>query len=180
VSPILGIVASQNYQRITTTGFVSIATTTVGSGGTSSITFSGIPSVYKHLQIRGITSSLDADVNLRFNGDTGSNYSEHYIYGDGTTRAAGGGSNLTTVATFYAGNDAVNAVNMGPGIFDILDYANTNKYKTMRGLTGPADRGLIVFRSSSWRSTSAITSITLTSTLTIREYSQIALYGIEG
>lgn len=160
--------------------YESIATSTVGSGGTSSITFSSIPGTYKHLQFRGIILvNSDIDITAQFNSDTGSNYTEHYLYGNGSTTVASGGNNLTKIATFYA-YDSTGTTNFAPGIFDILDYADTNKYKTVRGITGPADKNLVVFRSSLWRSTSAITSVTFTTTGTIKQYSQIALYGIKG
>jgi hypothetical protein len=72
----------------------------------------------------------------------------------------------------------------GVSIIDIFDYANTNKYKTVRTLTG-ADRngaGLLRMWSSNWRSLSAVTSITLYAQTTpnISQYSSFALYGIKG
>ena len=52
------------------TSYESIATTTVGSGGASSITFSSIPATYAHLQIRGIFKpSAACWLGLRFNSD---------------------------------------------------------------------------------------------------------------
>ena len=72
-----------------TGSFESIATTTVGSGGTSSIDFTSIPSTYQHLQLRIISRVSNADTGdnifLQFNGDTSSNYSWHYMEGDGST-----------------------------------------------------------------------------------------------
>ena len=50
-APLLGILAS-SYPQAPATNFDSIATVTVGAGGSSSITFSSIPSTYTHLQIR--------------------------------------------------------------------------------------------------------------------------------
>lgn len=183
MSPIPGIVASQISGHLTLPNSYESIATVNASGSSSTITFNSIPGTYKHLQIRGIinvsAASGSVDIGMRFNSDSGSNYSEHYSYGDGSATTSNGGTNLTVVSTFYA-YDSSTTQNVSPGIFDILDYANTNKYKTVRGLTGPADVNLIVFRSSNWRSTSAITSITLTSTGTIRSTSQVALYGIKG
>ena len=182
MSPILGIWASSKVSATPDTGAMfPLQVVTVGAAGTSSITFSSIPGTYAHLQLRGtVNVTSDVDIALRFNSDSGSNYSEHYLYGNGTSAVAGGGSSLTKVSTFYAYDSSTDTVAMAPGVFDILDYANTNKYKTIRGLTGPADKNLFVFRSSLWMSTSAITSITLTTTGTIRQNSSIALYGIKG
>ena len=50
--PILGVIASQITGHLSTNSFESIQTVTVGSGGQSSISFSSIPSTYKHLQLR--------------------------------------------------------------------------------------------------------------------------------
>ena len=77
--------------------FESIATTTVGSGGQSTITFSSIPSTYKHLQIRYAAKNSGTSENFVamkwvYNSDTAANYSNHYIYGSG----AATGSAATT------------------------------------------------------------------------------------
>jgi hypothetical protein len=71
----------------------------------------------------------------------------------------------------------------GTQIIDILDYANTNKYKVMRSLNGHDNNGngFILHRTSLWMSTSAISSITFTfSSSNYMQYSQLALYGIKG
>ena len=68
-------------------------------------------------------------------------------------------------------------------IIDILDYKDTNKYKTLRGLGGndANGSGYVSFNSGSWRSTSAITSIKLyPDTGSFNTYSHFALYGIKG
>jgi hypothetical protein len=68
-------------------------------------------------------------------------------------------------------------------IIDVLDYANTNKYKTLRGLTGynsNASTDSIDFASGNWRNTAAITSITISPISgSWAQYSQISLYGIK-
>jgi hypothetical protein len=73
----------------------------------------------------------------------------------------------------------------GVTILDILDYANTNKYKTTRNLAGVDSNdtnGKISFESGSWRSTSAVSTITLISGTgsDFLQYSSFALYGIKG
>jgi hypothetical protein len=190
VSPILGIVASQNYVRTPLTGFVSIATTTVGGGGSSLISFTGIPQVYKHLQLRGIVrgntaSTLDA-VKMTFNSDTsGSNYvTLHQIYGSGATAAAQSSTgNGWIYQSYLAGNNA--GANMfGAYVTDILDYTSANKNKTTRTLAGTDQNGsgYITFSSGLWmNSSTAINRIDLeVEGSTFRQYSQIALYGIQG
>ena len=187
--PILGVIASQisGHLFAPSGAYDSIATHTVGSGGQASIEFTSIPSTYKHLQIRGIarattTGSSFVNCTISYNSDTGANYAGHDLYGDGSTATAGGGgsripSNIGVV-TFPDANIAANI--FGTGIIDILDYANTSKYKTIRVLTG-ADAngsGYILFRSELWQNTSAISTITLTAAFA--EYSSFALYGIRG
>ena len=102
MSPILGIIASQDYTRVTNS-YESIATVTVGSP-VSSITFSSIPATYTHLQIRGIirnNANVGGDAaSFRFNSDSSSSYTEHYVAGNGATPSA---SYTTAVAQGYFG-----------------------------------------------------------------------------
>lgn len=184
----LGIYASANYPRVTNS-YESIATVTVGAGGTSAITFSSIPSTYKHLQIRGIGRTTNpgtlGNPEIKFNGDTGAtNYTLHILYADGSSVGSyGGGSGSGSDASITTGSSA-GANIFGAAIIDVLDYASTNKYKTVRSLTG-ADMngsGTIRLYSNLWMDTSAISSITLrpTSSASYSQYSQLALYGIKG
>jgi hypothetical protein len=193
VSPILGIWASQNYTR---NSYESIATVTVGAGGSSAVTFSSIPSTYKHLQIRCLTrgtSNNTAPIYLTVNGDTAANYSTHQLLGNGATAYADGHANASYIIDgwggfqTFSGGDLANT--FGVGIIDILDYANTSKYKTARALWGRDNNssgsitGRVVFESGSWRSTSAINSLSFTTDatygITWAQYTQFALYGIK-
>jgi hypothetical protein len=181
VSPILGIIASQDYVRTPPTSYESIATVTVGAGGQSSISFTSIPSNFTHLQLRFLASSANNDQGLlaQFNGDTGSNYGSHFLYGTGS---AAGASADTPRTNIYASSNLYPTY-FSAGVLDILEYGNTNIYKTTRSLTG-ADRngsGIIWLFSGAWRSTAAITSISLSaSTGNLQQYSSFALYGIRG
>jgi hypothetical protein len=172
--------------------YESIATTTVGAGGASSITFSSIPSTYKHLQIRGImrVSSGTAGTNdlfIQFNSDTAANYSRHALYGTGSTAGANGNGSTSSP---YAGRaciprNGISANIFGVTITDILDYANTFKYKTIRNLSGMDDNstnGVVSLSSASWQNTNAITSITLfdENSYSFSQYSSFALFGIKG
>ena len=164
-----------------TSSYESISTVTVGAGGTSSITFSSIPSTYKHLQLR--LSLLDGGnnaINFTVNSDTGGNYSQHALGGNGSTMTAQGSGGTSS---FSIAGYAVGTVATYPNIavIDILDYANTNKYKTSRCMFG-ADKnaagGSVEFSSGAWRNTAAINSINLFTGATINQYSSFALYGI--
>jgi hypothetical protein len=118
---------------------------------------------------------------MRFNSDTGSNYSEHGLEGSGSgTPTAFGSANTTSINIDHimSGNAFYSAT-----IVDILDYANTSKYKTARALGGVDKNGsgYVTLYSGSWRNTAAISSITLfPSAGTWTQYSHFALYGIKG
>jgi hypothetical protein len=168
--------------------YESIATVTVGSGGATDVTFSSIPATYTHLQIRGIGRGTDAskDVNIyfQFNGDTATNYSAHGLYGTGAVASAFGSANSSDPIAFRTSSGNSTSGTFGVGVMDILDYANTNKFKTIRSLTGHDENGtdgMVWLFSANWRSTSAITSIKLYGTgYNLAQFSQFALYGIKG
>ena len=183
--PILGIMASQISGHLWAPegAYDALATVTLASS-TNTITFAGIPSGYKHLQIRGIAKTnsgnfYDSPI-IRFNSDTGSNYSYHYLDGYNSGISAAGAANQTSIQVYYIGGGTANT--FGAVVYDILDYANVNKYKTLRslsGIDGNTAGGAINFASGSWRNTDAINTISITTvTNAMQQYSSFALYGI--
>jgi hypothetical protein len=182
--PILGVTASSiSGHLFTDTGVMfPIGMVQVGSAGASTVSFSSIPSTYTHLQIRimSLNSSAASDYKFTFNSDTGANYSKHSLYGSGASAASGNEAS----ASYIAGGLTGSSTNPGVGITDILEYKNTNIYKTVRSLQGydtNGSGGYLFFTSGSWRNTNAITSITITPySGTINQYSSFALYGIKG
>ena len=187
--PILGILASAITGNLVTNSYESIATVTVGSGGAANIEFTSIPSTYTNLQIRGIGRSLEANTGvdvmyLRFNSDTGSNYAWHQLVGSGSSASSTGASSTTFMRGGYIALNSEPANVFGGVVIDIVDYQNTNKYKTVRILSGTDynnARGGISFNSGLWQNTNAITTITLQpSAANFAQYSQFALYGIKG
>lgn len=153
------------------------------SAAQSSIEFNTIPGTYSHLQIRGIYSGSIAErsLMLRFNSDAGTNYSWHEIGGNGTAVSPSSGTNATVMYVGYAGN-TTNNLYPSPVIIDILDYAHTNKYKTIRSLQGNDinGSGWAILDSGNWRSTSAVTSIVLLlNSGNFQQYSSFTLYGIK-
>jgi hypothetical protein len=187
MSPIVQTLANSSaygYRAFAAAGgdYESIATTTVGSGGAASISFTSIPSTYQHLQIRfmGVASSA-TDYTMRFNSDTGSNYRGHYLYSDGATAFTGQtfGGVTTRLDFLFNGFSTVNGVM----VCDILDYTNTNKYTTTRGLGGYDNNGTgqSTMLSGLWMNTAAINNISITpDSGTFSQYSSFALYGIKG
>jgi len=171
---------------IITNSYESIQTVTVGAGGSSSISFTSIPSTYKHLQIRAFCKSTTTGSNVtsiygQFNSDTSSNYARHFINGSGSAAGANGSASQTSMF-FGTGIETTPNV-FAANIIDILDYANTNKYKTTRSSSGvdANGSGFVQFMSGLWINTAAITSITiLPNADNFAQYSHFALYGIKG
>ena len=166
---------------ISLTSYESIATVTVGAGGQSTISFTSIPSTYKHLQVRymTLTGTATNDLRMRFNSDTGANYVWHQLQGNGTSAASGANTSQTLIGVGMVGG----ASNPGSGIVDILDYTNTNKYTTTRSLAGIDQNGsgVMMFWSGLWQNTNAITQIDFTSASgNFNQNTSFALYGIKG
>ena len=172
-----------------TNSYESIATVTVGAGGSSSISFSSIPSTYKHLQVRMIAKTdraLNRDtIGLTFNGTSGGTaYSRHGFYGDGSTVAAEGSASQPSIYILRAtGNSSATNI-FGAIIVDVLDYLNSNKYKTVRALGGfdANGAGEMTMYSGVYQATTAISSLTLVPVngTNFLQYSSFALYGIKG
>jgi hypothetical protein len=158
----------------------ALATVTVGSTAVSSVTFSGIPTGYKHLQVRGILlTSGTTNPSFNFNGDTGSNYAWHHLWGNGSSANNNNGPSQTFMYFNY------NPSTSYPSAFviDILDYASTSKYKTSRTLAGSNTNGgtdEIALWSGLWQNTAAINSITFNGAgANFNQYSQFALFGVK-
>jgi hypothetical protein len=189
MAPILGIYASQisGHLFAPSGAYDSIATATA-SGSSPTLEFTSIPSTYTHLQIRMLTrstrSATSSNIYIGFNSDTTTgNYNGHMLQGDGSSASASGKIGSTT--SFMS---ATSAASNTSGIFsgvviDVLDYANTSKYKTSRGLSGydANGSGLIYLASGLWMNTNAVTSIQITDPLgNFASGSVATLYGIKG
>jgi hypothetical protein len=166
------------------TSYESIATATPSG---SDVTFSSIPQEYKHLQIRAIakTTRNDAAVDtmyFRFNGDTGSNYNVHTFSSNGSSVESSSYPGTTIWGTWSLTDAQSQANTFAPVVFDIIDYSDTNKFKTTKSLGG-SDRngagGTGQF-SGLWRNTAAITSIRIFAEGNFVSGSHFALYGIKG
>jgi hypothetical protein len=163
-----------------TSSYESIATVN-GDGSSASLTFSSIPSTYKHLQIRAI--GRNSSGYIRFNADTGANYARHWLRGTGAAVTAVGGASQNEMYGFDFTDNGDTANVYGVGIIDIHDYASTTKNKTLRSFSGKDlnGSGNVYLYSGVWLSTSAITSITIYSPAAApTTASTFALYGIKG
>lgn len=180
MSPILGIWAS-GASAAAITSYESIAT--ANASGQTSVTFSSIPSTYQHLQLRCFLNNAGGNISIgmTFNGSGGTNYARHILYGDGASAlAAASTSAASSTFTQYSGSTS-NIFHAS--IIDVLDYANTNKNKTIRSLNGSDynGSGSIILASGLWMVTDAVNSITFgVAGSNWSTGSTIALYGIKG
>lgn len=147
---------------------------TISAGGSSTVTFSSIPSTYTDLMlIIGGALSSQGYTDFTFNGNTASSYSY--------TRMLGySGGLLSDVQTGAAGRDVFSVGTIsGSVIAHILNYKNTTTYKTMM-LRENNDASGVGLYTYSWLNTSAITSISIfpKSSATWITGSTLTLYGI--
>ena len=190
--PILGIMASAMSGNLfaPSGAYDSIATYSLSSL-TATVTFSSIPATYKHLQLRLLLrtdrgGNITDQPRLKLNSDTGANYTYHDLVGNGATASASGASAASTgnfgVCTAA---DAIASV-FGTTIVDILDYADTNKYTTIRSMSAFDNNGTggfpgqVFLASVAWLNTAAVTTIAINAIGSYVQYSSFALYGIKG
>jgi len=183
--PILGIIASAISGNLfaPSGAYDSIAT---ASGASATFDFTSIPATYTHLELRCIlkdsrTGFNDSEQYMRFNNDSGSNYAIHRLLGNGSSAVSEAGTSASSIAIHDA--SSVQTSVFAATVIQILDYASTSKYKTVRILNGYDFNGSgnIEFQSGLWMSTSAINRITFTPlTANYNANAQIALYGIKG
>lgn len=185
MTPILGITAS-SITSSTIGDFESIATVIVGSGGSSQIDFTSIPSTYQHLQLRAfyVCSNTAGTIRFRVGGtsiSTATVYNTHQFQGNGSSASGfefGGSASDSTFLPL----DSQTTYGFA-AIFDFLDYANTNKNKTVRHLSGGDNNGsgFANLGSSLWAQTTAIGCIRIYPQAgTFNQNSHFALYGIKG
>ena len=150
--------------------YTPIATTTLGSA-VSSYTFSSIPSTYTDLVLILNPNSTVDNMNFRFNGDTGTNYSNTWLFGNGSTVTSTRGTNRTTIAGTVSGGWEIVR-------FNIMNYANTTTFKTTL-LRADDAANYVGTNVGLWRSTAAITSVTIVAGVgNLPAGSTFTLYGI--
>lgn len=163
------------------TTYEPIATTTLGSTS-ATITFSSIPATYTDLRlvlapISTGASSYNGDLN--FNSDTGTNYSVTNVIGDGSTASSTQFSSQTKIRFTY--NGITPSAKPSFYTYDIFNYAGST-FKTCLNTTSEDQNGTgwVMRQVALWRSTSAITSITMTIiSTTFAAGTTATLYGIK-
>jgi len=188
MAPILGIWASGAQPAANATSFESIATVSVGSGGAADVEFTSIPADYTHLQLRVIGRTAKASGNdyakLTFNNVGGTSYATHYLWGTGSSVQFHAFTSSSFIYLDFVTGTSQLSNSFSAYVLDILDYANTNKNKTVRWLGGQDlnGDGVIILQSGLFNNTAAISSIKLVpnSATNWLQYSHFALYGIKG
>jgi hypothetical protein len=152
-----------------------ISTQTLASAA-ASVSFSGIPQNYTDLVLIADFATLNTNstVSLRFNGDSGNNYSMTRLYGNGSSATSDRATNTSSTQVGFAG-DGSRSVQR----FQIQSYSNTTTNKTVIGRADGA--GILTMATVGlWRNTAAITSIDILalSATNIPSGSTFTLYGI--
>ena len=161
---------------------------TVGAAGASSVTFTSIPQTYTDLQIlvsarSTRTSDFRDELFIRFNSDSGNNYSVRDLNGSGST--AGTSSSLTTnyLKRGTTPTDNATASTFSNNTIYIPNYTGSNqKSVSTEEVTenNSSTNNYLDLRAGLWTGTSAITSISLTPEVgpNFAQYSTFYLYGI--
>ena len=151
------------------------------SSNAASVSFSNIPQTYTDLvlviNVRG-SSDTESDIGFRVNSDTASNYSQTRIYGQVSSVGSDRGSSATSINIGRQGGSV-----FAPNTIHIMNYANTTTNKTILARSSHATSGssITLANVGLWRSTSAITGITLIQ-LGAQSYktgSTFTLYGVK-
>ena len=158
-----------------------IANQTLNAAATS-VAFTGIPNIYTDIvavcQLVATSGTLQNAPQLRFNSDTGSNYSALALNGNGTSAASSKWSNQTVIYADYFGilqNDGI-----GQATINIMNYANTtiNKSVLIRSGKGNKETTATV---GLWRNTAAIHTVTFItdSPQTFAAGTTFTIYGVK-
>jgi hypothetical protein len=165
-----------------TATYALIETVTLGSAAASvSFNVSGTASLYTDLVLVANTiiasGSTFPECSLRFNSDTGANYSNTYLLGTGSSAISGRGSNFTYADCGYL---SANSGNPNTRIINIMDYSNTTTNKTVISRGSSVNGSQVIAYANLWRNTAAITSITVfTQSGNYAIGSTFRLYGIQ-
>lgn len=161
------------------TTYEPIATTTLATAA-ASITFSSIPATFTDLRLvlvfntGGATGNTNARVT--FNSDTATNYSKTNLRGTGSSALS---QRATSVAFIDIGQ--ATAVNWAISTMDIFSYAGSTYKTALTENSSDANGFGNVYREVAlWRDTSAISTITMTSSSAnnFRAGTTATLYGI--
>ena len=167
--------------------FTLIASSTVGSGGATTIDFTSIAATWTDLVLKFSFRTPNGGANydrcdLQFNGDTGNNYSNRLLYGTGSSAGSDNSSASNSIRFFYANAGASTSSTFSNGEIYIPNYAgSTQKSASMDSVTeNNATAAIAALNAGLWTGTSAITSIKIfDNSSTFSQYSTAYLYGVK-
>jgi hypothetical protein len=154
--------------------YTPIATTTVSGTGTSSVSFSSFSGYTDLILVINGSVGSNCGLQMKFNSDSGSNYSFTRITGDGSSASSDRSSNASFMELGYYLSSAQNM-----NVIQIMNYSNSTTYKTVlnRASAITANIGAQAYVEL-WRSTSAITSLAVTASGNYSNGTTFTLYGI--
>jgi hypothetical protein len=155
--------------------YTPIATTTVSGTGTSSVSFSSFSGYTDLILVINGSVGSNCGLQMKFNSDSGSNYSFTRITGDGSSATSDRSSNASFMELGYYLSSAQNM-----NVIQIMNYSNSTTYKTVlnRASANTANIGAQAYVEL-WRSTSAITSLAVTASGNYSNGTTFTLYGIQ-
>ena len=166
--------------------YKAIASTTVGAGGASTITFSSIPGTYTDLAL--LTSlHFDSansfnDIGITINSDTGNNYSMRWLGVQSTTATSGSATNTYPISLGIPNGDGSGSLIYASTSTYFPNYTNSS-YKTFSSdsvAEQNATGAYLRLTAGIWNNTSAITSISIYAPgFNWKQYSTATLYGIK-
>ena len=161
-----------------TATYEKIATTTVSNTSTATVTLSSITSSYTDLVLVFVGGCDNSSMRMRFNSDTGSNYSVTLMSGTGS--AANSTRQSSQDAILVAGAYGAQTATSNT-IVQIQNYSNTTTHKTVLSRNNEASSATEAFVGL-WRNTAAISTISLTAINGTGFWfngSKVTLYGIK-
>lgn len=157
-----------------------IATTTLGTAA-ASVTFSSISGSYTDLVlVCSVQASGVEDLCIRFNSDTGTNYSRTTMSGTGSSAVSNRATSQTSAFVDRYGIPPTSGSSFATYLINIMNYSNSTTYKTVLSRSSEASGGTDAIVNL-WRNTSAITSIDIqmASLYNLSSGSTFSLYGIK-
>lgn len=163
--------------------FQSIAEADLSGGDAASMSFTSISGSFTHLFLIGSVKSDDTtartdNMNLQFNSDTGSNYE---VYQFMATTSDNSGTNTAINSGMIMTAHVSNTTNdFSSFVMFIPNYADTNMYKNVVGITNAGDQQINV-NGGLWNNTAAITRIDLSPATgsNLKQYSKVTLFGLQ-
>jgi hypothetical protein len=165
--------------------------TEILTGTQTSVTFSDLGDYatdYQHLQIRMTARTTlnnggaGQGLFMRLNGDTGSNYRSHNLFGNGSSVISNTGATTSYMSLYRVADNQSPANGFGALVIDILDPFETSKNSTIRALGGnTASTSYIWMQSGAWFNTASVSTILIQPEegASLVEYSRFSLYGLK-